>query len=64
MTAVCATENVGLVKLLGASKVISYEAEDFTRTDSKFDFVFDAVGKSSYSKCKKLLKSKGIYYST
>ena len=64
VTAVCGTKNVELVKGLGADKVVNYEVEDFTRTDDTFDFTFDAVGKSSYGKCKKLLKPKGIYYST
>jgi len=29
-----------------------------------FDFIFDAVGKSSFAKCKKILTKKGIYIST
>jgi NADPH:quinone reductase-like Zn-dependent oxidoreductase len=64
VTAVCGTKNVELVKSLGADRVIDYQTEDFTRTDDKFDFVFDAVGKSSYGECKKLLSSKGKYCST
>ena len=34
------------------------------RKTYKFDVVFDAVGKSSFGKCKPLLKEKGIYIST
>lgn len=64
VTAVCGTKNLKLVKSLGAHKVISYETEDFTKLRSEFDFVFDAVGKSSYHACRKLLSPKGIYYST
>ena len=44
--------------------VIDYTKEDFTKREDLYDFVFDAVGKSSFFKCKKLLKPKGIYYST
>ncbi|MFI5420744.1 MAG: NAD(P)-dependent alcohol dehydrogenase [Nitrososphaerales archaeon] len=65
VTGVCATKNVELVKSLGADKVIDYTKEDFTKsTTGYYDFVFDAVGKSSFGACKKLLKAGGIYCST
>ena len=64
VTAVCNTQNVDLIKSLGADVVIDYEKEDFTATETKFDFVFDAVGKSSFGQCKPLLKPKGVYIST
>jgi NADPH:quinone reductase-like Zn-dependent oxidoreductase len=65
VTAVCSTNNVNLVKSLGADKVIDYTQEDFTKSGQEYyDFVFDAVGKSSFGACKKLLKQRGIYCST
>lgn len=64
ITAVCATPYIGLVKGLGADAVIDYLTDDFTQTDDRFDFVFDAVGKSSFGRCKPLLKKKGIYCSS
>lgn len=64
VTAVCPAKQVELVKSLGAIKVIAFEHEDFTRLATSFDFIFDAVGKSSFFKCKHLLKPKGIYIST
>jgi NADPH:quinone reductase-like Zn-dependent oxidoreductase len=64
VTAVCATPSLELVKSLGASRVIDYTKEDFTRMNETFDFIFDAVGKSSFGKCKPLLKKNGIYIST
>jgi NADPH:quinone reductase-like Zn-dependent oxidoreductase len=64
LTAVCNTKNVGLVKSLGADIVIDYQTQDFTKTEDKFDFIFDAVGKSSFGQCKPLLSEKGIYIST
>ncbi|MFZ1609857.1 MAG: NAD(P)-dependent alcohol dehydrogenase [Chitinophagales bacterium] len=64
VTAVCNTNNVALVKSLGADAVIDYLQEDFTQTQQKFDFVFDAVGKTSFGKCKSILTKKGIYIST
>lgn len=64
VTAVCDTKNVELVKSLGANEVIDYTKQDFTKLNQTFDFVFDAVGKSSFGKCKSLLKKGGIYIST
>ena len=64
VTAVCHTKNVDLVKSLGADVVIDYTKEDFTKRSHTFDVVFDAVGKSSFGKCKPLLKTGGVYMST
>ena len=64
VTAVCNTKNVGLVKSLGADIVVDYQTQDFTRTENKFEFIFDAVGKTSFGQCKPLLTEKGIYVST
>jgi NADPH:quinone reductase-like Zn-dependent oxidoreductase len=64
VTAVCSTKNVELVKSLGADKVIDYTKEDFTKDDQMYDVVFDSVGKSSFSRCKPLLKPGGIYFSS
>jgi NADPH:quinone reductase-like Zn-dependent oxidoreductase len=61
ITAVCGSENIELVRSLGADKIIDYKKDDFTKEDEKYDFVFDAVGKSSFFRCKPLLKVKGIY---
>ena len=63
-TAVCGGENEELVRSLGADKIIDYRREDFTKDNERYDFVFDAVGKSSFVKCKKLLKKKGVYTSS
>jgi NADPH:quinone reductase-like Zn-dependent oxidoreductase len=64
ITAVCSTTNTDLVKSLGADRVIDYTKEDFTKTDARFDVIFDAVGKTSKSICKRLLKPEGRYVST
>ena len=64
VTAVCDTKNIDLVKSLGADVVIDYKKEDFTKIPQTFDLVFDAVGKSSFGKCKPLLTKRGIYIST
>jgi NADPH:quinone reductase-like Zn-dependent oxidoreductase len=64
VTAVCNTQNVALVKSLGVDTVIDYQTQDFTKTEVKFEFIFDAVGKSSFAQCKPLLTQKGVYIST
>lgn len=64
VTAVCSTGNIELVKSLGADNVIDYTQQDFTKTGSQFDLVLDAVGKTSKSACKKLLKQNGRYVSS
>ncbi len=64
VTGVCSTANLELVKSLGADKVIDYTSEDFTRTGQAYDFIFDAVGKSSFSRCRGSLKKGGAYLAT
>jgi len=63
VTAVCSTVNIELIKSLGADKVIDYTKDDFTKTMTRFDIIFDAVGKTSKSACRNLLKSGGKYVS-
>jgi NADPH:quinone reductase-like Zn-dependent oxidoreductase len=63
VTAVCGTDNVGLVKSLGADEVIDYKKQDFTKISTRFDVVFDAVGKASKSACKTIMKSGAKYVS-
>jgi NADPH:quinone reductase-like Zn-dependent oxidoreductase len=64
ITAVCNTKNIELIKSLGANNVIDYTKEDFTQTKYQFNVILDAVGKSTFFKCKKLLKPRGIYFSS
>jgi NADPH:quinone reductase-like Zn-dependent oxidoreductase len=64
VTAVCDAEHVDLVKGLGADRVIDYTAEDFTKGGQTYDVVLDAVGKSSFGRCRRRLKARGIYLSS
>jgi len=64
ITATCNTKNLKLIKSLGADKIYDYTKEDFTSDKETYDFIFDAVGKSTFGKCKPLLKEKGIYISS
>ena len=64
ITATCNTNNIQLIKSLGADNIYDYTKKDFTKENDKYDFIFDAVGKSTFGKCLTLLKEKGIYIST
>lgn len=64
VTAVCNTKNIEMAKAIGADRVIDYQREDFTKNGRQYDFVFDAVGKSTFNKCKALLKPGGVYISS
>ncbi len=64
VTAVGNTPNIALLKTLGADKTFDYLKEDFTKDDQQYHFILDAVGKSTFSKCKKLLLPGGIYISS
>jgi NADPH2:quinone reductase len=61
VTGVCSAANAEMIKSLGAGKVIDYTTEDFIKSDERYDFVFDVVGKTTFSQCKGILKPKGIY---
>lgn len=65
ITATGNTKNQELLTSLGAHKTWDYSKNDFTKEDTeKYDFIFDAVGKSTFGKCKSLLKEGGIYISS
>ena len=64
VTAVCDTAHIELVQRLGAERVIDRMATDFTQDDQTYDVVFDAVGKSSFGRCRRLLTPHGVYMST
>jgi NADPH:quinone reductase-like Zn-dependent oxidoreductase len=61
VTATCATRHMELVRGLGADRVVDYTAEDFTRDTQAYEVVFDAVGKSTFLRCRRLLKPGGSY---
>jgi NADPH:quinone reductase-like Zn-dependent oxidoreductase len=61
VTGVCSGVNFELVRSLGASQVIDYTRDDFTRNGAIYDVIFDAVGKLLPPQGKKALKPGGVY---
>lgn len=69
VTGVCSGPNREFVTGLGADQVIDYTETDFTHPDlpqdlPKYDIIFDAVNKRSFSQCSRVLTPEGIYVST
>lgn len=61
VTAICSDKNSQLVKDLGADDVIDYHKTDFTKGSTKFDCIFNTVGKGlKYSDAKKVLQKNGM----
>ena len=61
VTGVSSATNLELVKSLGATKVIDYTKEDFTKNNERYDVIFDALAKIPQEQAKKSLKKTGIY---
>jgi NADPH:quinone reductase-like Zn-dependent oxidoreductase len=64
VTAVCRTQNVELVRSLGADRVIDYTREKYIRKGETYDVIFDAVGKTSFRRCRRGLKPGGLFIET
>lgn len=61
VTAVCSTNNLEMVKELGADKVLDYTKEGFSLKSERYDIILDTVGKSPFSDCVKSLNENGYY---
>jgi NADPH:quinone reductase-like Zn-dependent oxidoreductase len=60
VTAVCSTRNLDLVRSIGADHVIDYTKEDFTKSDQRYDVIFDNVCNHSFGERRRVLSPKGI----
>ncbi|AKP53180.1 NAD(P)-dependent alcohol dehydrogenase [Cyclobacterium amurskyense] len=63
VTGICSTQNIEMVKSLGADHVIDYTKQNFSKNGQKYDIIYDTIGKLSFSACKSSLTEKGMYVS-
>lgn len=59
VTGVCSPAKMELVRSLGATHVIDYAQEDFTRNGQTYDVIIDSVGTAPFSRCKASLAERG-----
>jgi NADPH:quinone reductase-like Zn-dependent oxidoreductase len=60
VTGVCSTRNLDLVRSIGADHVIDYTKEDFTKSDQRYDVIFDNVQNHTFSERRRVLTPNGI----
>src|SRR5437762_2591794 len=60
VTGVCSTKNLDLVRSIGADHVIDYKKEDFTKSDQRYDVIYDLVNNHSFAERRRVLKPGGI----
>lgn len=61
VTAVDSTSKLNMLRSLGADQVIDYTQEDFTRSDVRYDLIFDVPGNHPLSACRATLEPHGKY---
>ena len=64
VTAVCSTRNLEIARALGASRVIDYRREDFTRDGQRYDLILAANAYRPLSDYRRVLKPDGAYVMT
>ena len=60
VTAVCRTRNVEQTRAIGADHVVDYTREDFTRSERRYDVLFDVAGSRSWRECKRVLNPEAF----
>jgi len=60
VTGVCSGRNLDLVRSIGADHVIDYTKEDFTKSDQRYELIFDLVCNHSFSERRQILNPNGI----
>ena len=60
VTGVCSTRNLDLVRSIGADRVVDYTKEDFTKSNQRYDLIYDLVGNHSFSERRRILNANGI----
>lgn len=62
--AVASGENEAFCRSLGADHFFDYEKVDFTKSDKRWNLVFDAAGKSGYLAARSVMTDNGRFVST
>ena len=60
VTGVCSTKNLELVRSIGADHVIDYTKEDYTKSDERYDVIYDLISNRSFAERRRILKPGGI----
>ena len=61
VTGVDDTKKLEMVRSLGADRVIDHTRDDFTRSDERYDLIFDIPGNHPFSACRRVLAPDGKY---
>ncbi|MCL5429607.1 MAG: NAD(P)-dependent alcohol dehydrogenase [Chloroflexi bacterium] len=61
VTAVCSSQNVEKARSLGADHVVDYPKEDFTRSEHRYDLLFDIAGSRSWREYKRVLAPNATF---
>jgi NADPH:quinone reductase-like Zn-dependent oxidoreductase len=61
VTAVCRAPNAQLMRSLGATEVIDYTTQDFTRQDQRYDLLLDIAGSRGARVSRRALKPNGTF---
>ncbi len=61
VTGICSSKNIDFVKALGADEVLDYTTIKLNELQSRYDVVYDTVGKLSYNNSKNILNDNGIF---
>ena len=61
VTGVCSTENLEMVRSIGADYVIDYKQEDFTQGEKRYDLILDIVANRPTSHYMRALAPQGAY---
>jgi NADPH:quinone reductase-like Zn-dependent oxidoreductase len=59
VTGVCSTQNLQMVRSIGADHVIDYTREDYTQGTQRYDLIFDTVGSHSLLDERHVLTTQG-----
>jgi NADPH:quinone reductase-like Zn-dependent oxidoreductase len=60
VTAVCSTSKVDLARSIGADHVVDYTKEDFTKSEQRYDVIYDNVANRSRAERSRILTPDGI----